>query len=98
MSIEIPYDVKLIIYRYVHEMNMHEILIEMIYLIKSIDMARPYIRERCLHPYTVVRRLCQEINQNQYGVSKLYKCVHYKKMRNSLNHIVRPSSHVVFED
>lgn len=78
----IPYDIQLIIYRYLHELYMIDIVKEIENIKNDISILN-YLREKVLYPYIFWNRINKMIN-NKYYMTVIDRYIHRKRMVKSL--------------
>ncbi len=100
----LPEDIEQLIYRYVHQMNMSDVLQSLHQSIKQFNLIFQYLQRRAFYPYLIRHRLYNsefftEISSN-YFTNKVYKYIHYKLLSKCLLSITTtlPNQHVVFDD
>lgn len=77
---KLPLDVELIIYRYVHEMNMINVLKEIVEQNTCLENIMKYFKKSAFYPYTIAKRLVKS-NKSIFYKNKIQKYVHYRLLQ-----------------
>jgi|LauGreDrversion4_2_1035121.scaffolds.fasta_scaffold01314_12 predicted HAD superfamily hydrolase len=88
----IPYDVKLIIYRFLHELKMNDVLKELIDQYNYIEKVMNYLENKTFYPYSIAKRFINSNNsifyknkiQKNISLKLFSKCI---KNLNYLNYV-----------
>lgn len=104
----LPEDVEQLIYRYVHEMAMSDVLRSLQQSTKLFNLIFQYLQRRAFYPYLIRYRLYNSVFFNEissnYFTNKVYKYIHYKLLSKCLlsittiTTITMPNQHIVFDD
>lgn len=99
----LPEDVELMICRYVHEMNMNEVLPSLKEDFLTFNLVFNYLQRRTFYPYLIRHRLYKSDFftkiSSKYLQDKVYKYIHYKLLSRCLLDISRMGNqHIIFED
>jgi len=82
-----PYDVKIVIYRYLHEMNMCDIRKELSESINLLENCIHFFRQRT--PQLFMARFYKYHFRNPYIRLKCDRYIHSKKMEKCLPHLIK---------
>ena len=82
-----PYDVKIVIYRYLHEMNMCDIRKELSESINLLENCIDFFRKRT--PQLFMARFYKLSLRNPYIRLKCDLYIHRKKMEKCLPHLIK---------
>lgn len=83
----IPKDVALIIYKFLHELNMNEVLTQLIEQDFILQNIMTYLKKRSFYPYSISKRLDYK-NKSFYYKNKIQKFIHYKLFSKCLKEII----------
>lgn len=84
-----PYEIKLIIYKYLHELYMIGICKEINHIENDIKILN-YIKEMTLYPYILWNKIRKIKNNNCYAMI-IDKYVHKKRMAKTFNEMLNTS-------
>ena len=90
-----PYEIELIIYRMVHEMNMIELRKELKNDLQNMNETLVYFQRRVFYPYFLWNRLGKTF-RNIYCKQKIDRYVHYKKFTKCLIQLIKPKQHIIY--
>ena len=84
-----PYDINLIIYKYLHELYMIDICKEINHIENDIKILN-YIKERVLYPYNLWNKITKIKTNNCYTMI-IDKYIHKKRMVKTFNEMLYTS-------
>lgn len=90
-----PYDIELMIFRYIHEMNMCNVRSELLQSMFLMQHSMSYLQKRDSISYNLFNRLYKRID-NRYVKTKIGKYIHYKGMLRCFRYIIKPT-HIILE-
>ncbi len=93
-----PDEIELIICRYVHELRYCDVMVQMSEQCYD-DMIKmfKYFRKSVFYPYTLIKRIGQNLNHSIYWRRRLDKYLHYKLLSRCFKDIIKPD-HTIFID
>lgn len=97
----LPMDVEVLIYRYLHEMKMIEVLRSLGHDLSQSKLILDYFQRKSYYPYLIRHKLYNSEFftkiSSKYFKNKVYKYIHYKLLTRCLLSIVK-NQHILFED
>jgi hypothetical protein len=81
----IPYDIQLIIYKYLHELKIKDVLDDLISIIKKKIKILNYLKKKSFYPYVIWDKIRIITNNNYIEIDKY---VHRKKMKRILENFI----------
>lgn len=83
----LPYDIELIIYKYIHELNLYTVLNQLKKEYNDYNMINNFVKKRVPYHYRICFRYRKDMN---FFIIKIFKHIHYKKFYKCLYHIIKP--------
>lgn len=100
----LPMDVEVLIYRYLHEMKMIEVLRSLRHDLSQSKLILDYFQRKSFYPYLIRHKLFKSKFFTKmsafYFKNKVYKYVHYKLMLKCFPSIITriKNQHIMFSD
>ncbi len=85
MLSHIPYDIQLIIYRYLHELNMKDVLNELVFIINKKENILNYLKKKSFYPYILWNRMIP-ITNNYY--MEIDRYIHQKRLKRTIKEFI----------